>query len=134
MFHCKSDPSAQFAALTIQGWIFYAQSEFKEVPEKLQYLQSVNELALTCLEYHVEDAMELVAEVLENYPKFFEAKHQEMLWSAIAGPWGLEILKNSDAETVSLARIIVAYGQILLDSKDLYKFPQLSHNQQVLCK
>lgn len=116
------------------GWIFYAQSEFKEVPEKLQYLQTVNELALTCLEYHVEDAMELVAEVLENYPKFFKAKHQEMLWSAITGPWGLEILKNSDAETVSLARIIVAYGQILLDSKDLYKFPQLSHNQQVLCK
>ncbi|KAH7087761.1 armadillo-type protein, partial [Paraphoma chrysanthemicola] len=114
------------------GWIFYAQSEFKEVPEKLQYLQSVNELALTCLEYHVEDAMELVAEVLENYPKFFESKHQDMLWSAIAGPWGLEILKNSDAETVSLARIIVAYGQNLLDSKDLYKFPHLSHNQQVL--
>tara|TARA_R110002003_G_scaffold159_2_gene13743 strand:+ start:3027 stop:3476 length:450 start_codon:yes stop_codon:yes gene_type:complete len=120
--------------LMLQGWIFYAQSEFREVPEKLQYLRSVNELALTCLEYHVEDAMELVAEVLENYPKFFESKHQEMLWSAIAGPWGLEIIKNSDAETVSLARIIVAYGQNLLDSKDLYKFPSLSHNQQVLCK
>ncbi|KAF2024879.1 ARM repeat-containing protein [Setomelanomma holmii] len=114
------------------GWIFYAQTEFREAPEKLQYLRSVNELALTCLEYHVEDAMELVAEVLENYSKFFEKKHQEMLWSAIAGPWGMEILKNSDAETVSLARIIVAYGQTLLDFKDLYKFPHLSHNQQVL--
>jgi len=77
--------------------------------------------------------MELVAEVLENYPKFFEAKHLEMLWSAISGPWGLEILQNSDAETVSLARIIVAYGQSLLESKDLYKFPNISHNQQVLC-
>ncbi|KAF2823707.1 hypothetical protein CC86DRAFT_58908 [Ophiobolus disseminans] len=114
------------------GWIFYAQSEFREVPEKLQCLRSVNELALTCLEYHVEDAMELVAEVLENYSKFFESKHLDMLWSAITGPWGLEILQNSDAETVSLARIIVAYGQSLLDSKDLYKFPNLSHNQQVL--
>lgn len=78
--------------------------------------------------------MDLVAEVLENFPKFFEAKHQEMLWSAIAGPWGLEILQNSDAETVSLARIIVAYGQILLESKDIYKFPKLSHNGQVLSK
>lgn len=78
--------------------------------------------------------MEFVAEVLENYPTFFEAKHQEMLWSAIAGPWGLEMLKNSDAETVSLARIIVAYGQILLDSKTLYKEPENAHNQQVLCK
>ncbi|KAH7348156.1 armadillo-type protein [Pyrenochaeta sp. MPI-SDFR-AT-0127] len=114
------------------GWIFYAQSEFKEVPEKVQYLRSVNELALTCLEYHVEDAMELVAEVLENYPTFFEAKHREMLWSAIAGPWGLEILKNSDAETVSLARIIVAYGQILLDSRVLYKDPENLHHQQVM--
>ncbi|KAJ4367041.1 member of the karyopherin-beta [Neocucurbitaria cava] len=114
------------------GWIFYAQSEFKEVPEKLQYLRSVTELALTCLEYHVEDAMELVAEVLENYPLFFESKHQEMLWSAITGPWGLEILQNSDAETVSLARIIVAYGQILLDSKVLYKEPDNPHHQQVL--
>ncbi|KAH8733137.1 armadillo-type protein [Phaeosphaeriaceae sp. PMI808] len=114
------------------GWIFFAQSEFRDVPDKLQYLRSVNELALTCLEYHVEDAMELVAEVLENYPKFFEPKHQDMLWSAISGPWGLEILKNSDAETVSLARIIVAYGQSLLDSKDLYKFPSISNNQQVL--
>jgi hypothetical protein len=78
--------------------------------------------------------MELVAEVLENYPTFFQAKHQEMLWSAISGPWGLEILKNADAETVSLARIIVAYGQILLDSKVIYKQPDNAHHQQVLCK
>ena len=89
---------------------------------------------MTCLEYHVEDAMELVAEVLENYPTFFEAKHQEMLWAAISGPWGLEVLKNADAETVSLARIIVAYGQILLESKVLYKQPENVHHQQVICK
>ncbi len=104
------------------------------MPEKLHYLRSVTELALTCLEYHVDDAMDLVAEVLENYPTFFETKHQEMLWSAIAGPWGLEILREQDAETVSLARIIVAYGQILLDSKKLYKEPDTVHNQQVMCK
>ncbi|KAJ5061328.1 armadillo-type protein [Bipolaris maydis] len=114
------------------GWIFYAQSEFKDIPEKLQHLRSVNELALTCLEYHVEDAMELVAEILENYPTFFEKKHQEMLWAAISGPWGLEILKNSDAETVSLARIIVAYGQILLESKVIYTQPDNAHYQQVM--
>ncbi|KAF1947052.1 hypothetical protein EJ02DRAFT_334677 [Clathrospora elynae] len=114
------------------GWIFYAQSEFRHVPEKLQHLRSVNELALTCLEYHVEDAMELVAEVLENYTNFFEANHLEMLWSAISGPWGLEILKNSDAETVSLARIIVAYGQSLLDSKVIYRQPENAHYQQVI--
>ncbi|KAJ6198457.1 LOW QUALITY PROTEIN: armadillo-type protein [Bipolaris maydis] len=106
------------------GWIFYAQSEFKDIPEKLQHLRSVNELALTCLEYHVEDAMELI---LENYPTFFEKKHQEMLWAAISGPWGLEILKNSDAETVSLARII-----ILLESKVIYTQPDNAHYQQVM--
>lgn len=104
------------------------------MPEKLKFLRSSNELVLTCLEYHIEDSMEFVADILENYPKFFEAKHQDMLWSAIAGPWGLEILKSSDAETVSLARIIVAYGASLLESKDLYKFPNISHNQQVLCE
>lgn len=117
-----------------QGWIFYAQSEFKEVPEKLQYLRSVTELALTCLEYHVDDAMELVAEVLENFPKFFEKKQQEMLWSAITSQWGLDILKNLDAETVSLARIIVAYGQILLESRILFTEPSNGHHQQVMCK
>lgn len=78
--------------------------------------------------------MELVAEVLENYPEFFLAKHQEMLWSAIAGPWGLEILKNSDAETVSLARIIVAYGQILLEAKVIFQQPENPHHQQVMGK
>jgi hypothetical protein len=78
--------------------------------------------------------MELVAEVLENYSAFFEAKHQEMLWSAISGPWGLEILQNSDAETVSLARIIVAYAQILLESKLLYREPDNPHHGQVMCK
>lgn len=117
-----------------QGWIFYAQSEFKETPEKLQYLRSVTELALTCLEYHVDDAMELIAEVLENYPKFLETAHQQMLWTAITSSWGMEILKNLDAETVSLARIIVAYGQILLDSKKLYQEPNSAHHQQVMCK
>ncbi|KAF2868410.1 armadillo-type protein [Massariosphaeria phaeospora] len=114
------------------GWIFYAQSEFKEFPEKLRYLRSVTELALTCLEYHVDDAMELVAEVLENYPNFFEPTHREMLWSAVTSEWGLEILKNLDAETVSLARIIVAYGQVLLESKELYTKPDSAHHQQVM--
>jgi hypothetical protein len=110
----------------MKGWIFYAQSEFKHVPEKLNYLRSATELALTCLEYHVEDAMDLVAEVLENYPTFFEPKHQEMLWAAI--------LREQDAETVSLARIIVAYGQILLESKGLYREHDTAHNQQVMCE
>ena len=78
--------------------------------------------------------MDLVAEVLENYPTFFEPKHQEMLWAAITGPWGLEILREQDAETVSLARIIVAYGQILLESKSLYREHDTAHNQQVMCE
>jgi hypothetical protein len=134
VFHSKCDLLSAGKPLICQGWVFYAQAEFRDVPEKLQHLRSVNELVLTCLEYHVEDTMDFIADILENYPKFFEPKHQEMLWSAIAGPWGLEMLKNSDAETVSLARIIVAYGTSLLESKDIYKFPNISHNQQVLCK
>jgi hypothetical protein len=78
--------------------------------------------------------MELVAEVLENYPKFFEENHREMLWSAITSPWGMEILKNLDAETVALARIIVAYGQILLESRKLYQEPDSPHHLEVICK
>ncbi|KAF2263831.1 ARM repeat-containing protein [Lojkania enalia] len=114
------------------GWIFYAQSEFKDVPEKLQHLRSVTEMALACLEYHIDDAMELVADLLENHPKFLEPKQQVLLWSAITSPWGIEILKNLDAETASLARIIVAYGQILLESKQLYQEPDNSHYEQVI--
>lgn len=116
------------------GWIFYAQSEIRDSPEKLAHLRSVLELALICLEHHVDDAMELVAEVLENYSGFFEAKHLQTLWATISGPWGLEILKNSDAETVSLARIIVAYGQITLEAKVIYKDHDDPHHQQVMCK
>ena len=78
--------------------------------------------------------MDLVAEVLENYPTFMETKHQQLLWQAIMSPWGIEILKNLDAETVSLARIIVAYGQILLDSRKLFLEPDHSHYQQVMCQ
>jgi len=122
------------ATLTVQGWIFYAQTEFSESSGKLQNLRSVSELALTCLEYHVEDTMVLIAEVLENYPAFFESEHRDMLWAVISGPWGLEVLKSSDAETVSLARIIVAYAQLLLDTKAIYKEPDNAHHQQVLCK
>jgi len=114
------------------GWIFYAQTEFSESSGKLQNLRSVSELALTCLEYHVEDTMVLIAEVLENYPAFFESEHRDMLWAVISGPWGLEVLKSSDAETVSLARIIVAYAQLLLDTKAIYKEPDNAHHQQVL--
>ena len=76
--------------------------------------------------------MELIAEVLENYPKFFEKKHQDMLWAAVSGPWGLEILNSLDAETVSLSRIVVAYGQILLEAKVLYQQPEDPHHQQVM--
>lgn len=116
------------------GWIFYAQSELRDRPKELEHLRSVNEFALICLEHQVDDTMELVAEILENYPNFFEAKHLQLLWSTISGSWGLEILKNPDAETVSLARIIVAYGQILLESKVIYKEPENQHYQQVMCK
>jgi hypothetical protein len=114
--------------------VFYAQSEFKESPEKLKYLQSATEFALTCLEYRVDDAMELIAEVLESYPKFFEKKHLDLLWSAITGPWGMEIMKNLDAETVSLARIIVAYAEIPLESGRLYQEPDDPHHQEIMCK
>ncbi|KAF2678963.1 hypothetical protein K458DRAFT_315514 [Lentithecium fluviatile CBS 122367] len=114
------------------GWIFYAQADFKNVPDKLRHLRSVTELAFSCLEYHVDDAMEFVADVLENYPKFFEEKHLLVLWSAIISEWGQEILVNCDAETVSLARIIVAYGQELVETKKLYQEPDNPHHQQVI--
>lgn len=115
-------------------WIFYAYSEFRDDPEKLRYLRSVNNLAFACLEYHVDDAMDFVADVLERFPKFFEESHQRMLWSAITSPWGMEILKNLDAETVSLAKIIAAYGQMLVDSKKLYLEPDDPHHQEVMGK
>ncbi|KAL1608405.1 member of the karyopherin-beta [Paraconiothyrium brasiliense] len=113
------------------GWIFYAQSEFKAVPEKLRHLRSVTELSFACLEYHVDDAMEHIANVLEGYPKFFEEKHLHMLWTIITSQWGLDILKNLDAETVSLARIIVGYGTELVETKKLYQEPDHPHHQQV---
>lgn len=78
--------------------------------------------------------MDFVADVLEGYPKFFEEKHQHMLWTIITSQWGLDILKNLDAETVSLARIIVGYGTELVESKKLYQDPGNSHHQQVLCE
>ncbi|KAF1971854.1 ARM repeat-containing protein [Bimuria novae-zelandiae CBS 107.79] len=114
------------------GWIFYAQSEFKAVPEKLRYLRSITELAFSCLEFHVDDAMEFVADVLEGYPKFFDEKDMHMLWAIITSQWGLDILKDLDAETVSLARIIVGYGTELVETKKLYQEPENAHYQQVL--
>jgi hypothetical protein len=114
------------------GWVFYSQSEIRETPEKLRYLRSVTELAFMCLEYNVDDSMDLIAEILENYPGFFEPKHLEMLWKAIMSPWGVDILRNFDAESVLLARIIVAYAHILLYSKVLYQEPDTTHNQQVI--
>ncbi|KAF2272321.1 ARM repeat-containing protein [Westerdykella ornata] len=114
------------------GWIFYAQSEFAAVPEKLQHLRSVTHLALQCLEYNVDDAMELIAEIVENYPNFLEPSDQELLWSVVTSNWGMEILANADEDTVALARIIVAYGHNLLESKKLYKEPDNAHHQQVM--
>lgn len=78
--------------------------------------------------------MEFVADVLEGYPKFFEKKQLLVLWSAITSQWGYEILQNCDAETVALARIIVAYGQELIETKVLYQEPDDPHHQQVMCE
>ncbi|KAF2106783.1 armadillo-type protein [Lophiotrema nucula] len=114
------------------GWVFYAQSEVKEEPEKLRHLRSVTEFSFTCLESGIDDAADLIAELLENFPQFFEPKQQELLWSSLMSPWGIEILKELGIETPALARIIVAYGQILLDSKVLYKEPDNPHHQQVM--
>jgi hypothetical protein len=108
--------------------------EFQNQPEKLKYLRSVTELALGCLEFHIDGAMEFVSEVFEMYPRFFEAKHKQMLWNAITSTWGIEILKNFDAETVKLATIIVSYGDFLLDSMRLYQEPDDPHHREVMCK
>lgn len=108
--------------------------EFQDQPEKLKYLRSVTELALGCLEFHIDGAMEFVSEVFELYPKFFEPKHRQMLWTAITSSWGLEILKNLDAETVKLASIIVSYGDVLLDTKRLFQEPDDPLHQEVMGK
>ncbi|KAF1957267.1 ARM repeat-containing protein [Byssothecium circinans] len=113
------------------GWIFYAHAEIKDTPDQLRYLRSCTELALTCLEYHVDFAMDFVADILEGYPKFFEEKHQHMLWAAITSQWGIEILKNCDAETVGLARIIVAYASDLIESRHAYREPGNPHYEHV---
>ncbi|KAF2750242.1 ARM repeat-containing protein [Sporormia fimetaria CBS 119925] len=114
------------------GWVFYGQTEFKPCPEKLRHLRSNTHFALACLEYGIDDAMELIADILENYPQFLESNDREMLWSTVKGPWGLGLLENVDNDTIALARIIVAYGQSLLDSKVLYKEPTLPHHQEVM--
>ncbi|KAF2205138.1 hypothetical protein GQ43DRAFT_363051 [Delitschia confertaspora ATCC 74209] len=115
------------------AWVFYAQTEINS--EKLRYLRSVTELAFMCLEHNI-DAMDLIAEILENYMDFFEKRHLEMLWSMIKGSWGQAILNSVDEESVMLARIIVAYAQILCeDTKSkgkLYKEPDNPHHQDVM--
>jgi hypothetical protein len=118
----------------MQNWIIFSQSEpeLRELPDKMRCLRSPIDLAFACLEYHVDDAMEFVADVLEDYPKFLEQHHRQALWTIISGQWGLEILKNLDAETASLARIFVAYGQDLIEAKSLYQQPNDPHHQQVL--
>lgn len=78
--------------------------------------------------------MEFVADVLEGYPKFFQSKDLYILWTIITSQWGLDILKDLDAETVSLARIIVGYGTELVETKKLYQEPEDPHHQQVLSK
>jgi hypothetical protein len=108
--------------------------EFPNLPEKVRYLRSVTELALGCLEFHIDGAMGFVSTVFEMYAHFFEAKHRDMLWAAITGPWGMGILQNLDAETVKLASIIVAYGDALLGAKRLYQEPDDPHHREVMCK
>jgi len=78
--------------------------------------------------------MDLIAEILENYPAFFEQPQLEMLWKSISSPWGVEILRSFDAESVQLARIIVAYAQTFLTSKVLYNQPDFERHQQIMCK
>lgn len=76
--------------------------------------------------------MELFAELLENYPKFFEPVHQEKLWAEITSEWGVQIIHDFDAETVTLARMIIAYAQTLLDSGRLYTQPDDPKYKEVI--
>lgn len=78
--------------------------------------------------------MDFIAEILETFPAFLEVGQLETLWKAITSPWGVEILRNFDAESVQLARIIVAYAHTLLNSKALYKEPDAERHQQVMGK
>jgi hypothetical protein len=112
--------------------VFYAQQEFKDSAENLAHLRSILELALSCLQPHIDNAMDLFSDILEEYPKFFESAHMEMLWSEITSPWGIEILKDFDAETLGFARLVIAFGQVLLNSGRLYKEPQDVQCQQVM--
>lgn len=112
--------------------MFYAQQEFKDSAENLAHLRSILELALSCLRPHIDNAMDLFSDILEEYSKFFEPAHMEILWSEITSPWGIEILKGFDAETLTFARLVIAFGQVLLNSGRLYKEPQDVQCQQVM--
>lgn len=114
------------------SWVFYAQQELKDSVEDLARLRSILELALSCLQLHVDNAMDLFSDILEEYPKFFEPAHLEVLWSEITSPWGIEILKSFDAETPTFARLVIAFAQVLLNSGRLYKEPEDAQCQQVM--
>jgi hypothetical protein len=77
--------------------------------------------------------MEFVSDIFELYPYFFEAKERQSLWSAITSSWGINILQGLDAESVKLATIIVAYGNVLLDA-NMYQEPDDPHHGEVMCK
>lgn len=112
--------------------MFYAQQEFKDSAENLARLRSILALALSCLQPRIDNTMDLFSDILEEYPKFLEPAHMEMLWSEITSPWGIKILKDFNAETLAFARLVIAFGQVLLNSGRLYKEPQDVQCQQVM--
>lgn len=114
------------------SWVFYAQQEFKDSAENLARLRSILALALSCLQPRIDNTMDLFSDILEEYPKFLEPAHMEMLWSEITSPWGIKILKGFNAETLAFSRLVIAFGQVLLNSGRLYKEPQDVQCQQVM--
>ncbi|KAF2490397.1 ARM repeat-containing protein [Lophium mytilinum] len=117
------------ALKTYVSWVFYAQQEFKNSTESLKNLRTVFDMAVPCLELDVDDAMDIFADILDNYPKFLLPEQQRKLWECCMSPWGIEILNQNDDTSVTLLRMVIAYCQILLNSGRLYK----EAGQDIIC-
>ncbi|KAI9760185.1 MAG: 60S ribosomal protein L2A [Chaenotheca gracillima] len=113
----------------LQSWIFYAQRAFSDSPAITNPLKICMKYTVQLLQYEdlSEMTLELLIEVLSNYPAFLREEDLQLLHSALTSEWGydkLQSLKNGDYD-----ELLTKFARLLLSFAD-NALPQLLESAQ----
>ncbi|KAI9772601.1 MAG: hypothetical protein M1835_006254 [Candelina submexicana] len=121
----------------LQSWVFYSHRAWLDTAIELEPLKALTQPAIRCLmhEEMFEVTVELLTDILSNYPKFLSDQDIQALFLVFTSEWSQSRLKrlkdgDFDFDSVQFGRFLLAFGDITV--QDLARAPEHPSSQHLM--